>query len=137
MADDLKNMPDSFWKEKLTPEQYRVTREKGTEYPWVGVYVDNHEAGVYKCSSCGQELFKSDTKYDSGTGWPAFWDLVDKTKVTSHVDKSFGMVRDTVECSRCGAHLGHVFPDGPREHGGMRYCVSSVSLAFDPKKKPE
>ena len=133
MNDDLKNMPDEYWKEKLTPEQYHVTREKGTEYPGTGVYLDNYEAGTYKCVGCGQELFQSDTKYESGSAWPAFWDVVDKNKVTTHRDMTFGMVRDSVECSRCGGHLGHVFPDGPRDKGGMRYCVSSVALKFDPK----
>ena len=136
-SDDLKMKPDEFWREKLTPEEYRVVRDKGTETPFTGVYVDNHESGMYRCVACGQELFTSDTKFESGSGWPSFWDAVDPSKVELHEDKAFGMTRTEVTCSRCGAHLGHVFPDGPREHGGARYCINSVSLAFDPKaEKP-
>ena len=133
--EDQKTKPATYWKDKLTPDQYRVVREKGTETPWTGVYLDNHDEGTYKCVACGQELFMSETKFDSGSGWPSFWDVVDRDKVTIKTDTSFGMAREEVECSRCGAHLGHVFPDGPKEHGGTRYCINSVSLAFDPKKK--
>jgi peptide-methionine (R)-S-oxide reductase len=133
--DDMKTKPESYWREKLTPEQYRVVREKGTETPWTGIYVDNHDEGTYKCVACGQELFVSGTKFESGSGWPSFWDVVDKTKVELHDDNTFGMRRTEVTCSRCGAHLGHVFPDGPKEHGGQRYCINSASLAFDPAKK--
>ncbi len=134
MNDDLKNKPDSYWKEKLTEDEFRVVRKKGTETPWTGVYLDNHEAGTYKCVACGQELFMSDTKFESGSGWPSFWDVVDKSKVTVNTDKTFDMEREEVECSRCGAHLGHLFPDGPADKGGARYCINSVSLKFDPKK---
>jgi peptide-methionine (R)-S-oxide reductase len=132
--DDLKTKPDDYWRQKLTPEQYRVTREKGTETPWTGVYVDNHEAGMYRCVACGQELFKSDTKFESGSGWPSFWDVVDRSKVELHDDKGFGMTRTEVTCSNCGAHLGHMFPDGPAEHGGQRFCINSVALKFDPSQ---
>ncbi|MEO7618031.1 MAG: peptide-methionine (R)-S-oxide reductase MsrB [Candidatus Saccharibacteria bacterium] len=134
MNDDLKNKPDEYWKEKLTDDQFRVVRKKGTETPWTGVFLDNHESGTYKCVGCGQDLFMSDTKFDSGSGWPSFWDVVDKSKVTINTDDAFGMKREEVECSRCGAHLGHVFPDGPADKGGARYCINSMSLAFDPKK---
>src|SRR5665213_2230326 len=111
--DDLKTKPEEYWKQKLTPEQYHVVREKGTEAPFTGVYVDNHDHGMYKCVACGQDLFSSDTKFESGSGWPSFWNAVDKTKVELHDDKTFGMTRTEVTCANCGAHLGHVFPDGP------------------------
>jgi peptide-methionine (R)-S-oxide reductase len=133
--DDMKTKPEEFWKEKLTPEQYHVVREKGTEAPFTGVYVDNHDHGIYKCIACGQDLFSSDTKFESGSGWPSFWNAVDKTKVELHEDKTLGMSRTEVTCANCGAHLGHVFPDGPKEHGGARYCINSASLDFEKADK--
>ncbi len=119
------------WKECLSAEQYRVLREKGTERPFTGKYNKFYEEGTYLCAACGQELFASDSKYDSGSGWPAFYDTANDAGVASHEDHSLGMVRTEVTCSNCGGHLGHVFEDGP-EPTGMRYCVNSASLEFQP-----
>ncbi|HZP85040.1 MAG TPA: peptide-methionine (R)-S-oxide reductase MsrB [Chthonomonadaceae bacterium] len=120
------------WKQTLTPEQYHVLREKGTEPPFTGKYWNLKEDGTYVCAACGQELFKSDTKFDSGCGWPSFWDAIDKGKIKTQDDYSFGMHRIEVLCSRCGGHLGHVFEDGPNPTG-LRYCINSASLAFHKK----
>jgi peptide-methionine (R)-S-oxide reductase len=127
------NRTEEEWKQILTPEQYRVLREKGTERAFTGAYWNNHAKGIYLCAGCGQELFDSETKFDSGTGWPSFWEPIQKANVAEKEDRSHGMVRAEVLCSRCGGHLGHVFDDGPRPTG-LRYCINSVSLEF--KAKP-
>ena len=115
------------WREKLTPEEYYVTREKGTERPFTGKYNNSQEPGIYSCICCGQDLFDSDEKFDSGTGWPSYWNPINGDAVITEEDHSFGMVRTEVMCSNCNAHLGHLFPDGPKPTG-LRYCINSVSL---------
>lgn len=119
---------------KLTPEQYNICYLKGTEPPFSGKYTNNHETGVYVCAVCGKSLFASDTKYDSGTGWPSFWDFAKKGVIKMEVDKSMGMVRTEVLCANCEAHLGHVFDDGSKDKGGRRYCINSLALEFVTKK---
>lgn len=121
---------DVEWQQTLSEEEYRVCRQKGTEPPFSGIYADCKEPGVYRCRCCQAALFTSDTKYDSGSGWPSFWAPVSETAIHSEKDTSHGMTRIEVTCAQCGAHLGHVFPDGPQPTG-LRYCINSVSLDLD------
>ena len=126
---DKKRLSNEEWRKKLSKEQYRVLREKGTEAPFSGEYDSFFESGTYKCAGCGEAVFDSDSKYDSGCGWPAFSEAR-KEKVETEQDSSFGMERTEVLCKKCGGHLGHVFDDGPEEKGGRRYCINSASLKF-------
>jgi peptide-methionine (R)-S-oxide reductase len=126
---------DAEWRQQLTPQQYAVLRQKGTERPFTGEYVHAKEGGVYLCAACGQPLFESNTKFESGTGWPSFWDVIERGNVDLIEDNSHGMHRVEVACSRCGSHLGHVFEDGPRETTGLRYCINSVSLSLQKKSE--
>ena len=123
---------DEEWRKLLTPEQYAVLRQHATERPFTGEYVKTKTPGVYTCAACGQELFAANTKFESGTGWPSFWDVADKGNVELRKDNAFGMQRVEVLCSRCGSHLGHLFDDGPRDTTGLRYCINSVALKLKP-----
>jgi len=124
---------DEEWRQELTPEQYQILRQKGTERPFTGEYYTTKTPGTYLCAACGEELFTSDTKYESGSGWPSFYAPAKPDAIEEETDSSYGMRRTEIMCGRCGSHLGHVFPDGPRPTG-LRYCVNSASLKLKPKE---
>lgn len=121
---------DEEWKKLLTPDEYRILRGKGTEAPGSGALLHNKETGMYACAGCGAELFSSATKYDSGSGWPSFWQAADPARIVTKIDESHGSMRTEILCASCGGHLGHVFDDGPKETTGKRFCVNSASLKF-------
>jgi peptide-methionine (R)-S-oxide reductase len=127
---DTINKSEAEWRKELTPEQYHILREKGTERAFTGAYFNTKEKGKYLCAACGTELFSSETKYDSGTGWPSFWAPISDSNVATEEDRSFGMRRTEVHCAKCGGHLGHIFDDGP-DPTGLRYCINSVSLRLE------
>jgi peptide-methionine (R)-S-oxide reductase len=127
---------DKEWKAELSPEQYEVLRKKGTEPAWTGTLLDVHDPGLFRCAACGEALFRSDDKFDSGSGWPSFTQAAADGTIEEHRDLSHGMLRTEVTCAKCGGHLGHVFPDGPNPTG-LRYCINSLSLEFDPAKADE
>lgn len=131
MSDPKVVKSDSEWRAELSPEEFHICREKGTERAFTGEYWNEHRAGTYVCRACGEALFSSETKYDSGSGWPSFWKPLEQEAVAEHRDSSHGMQRTEITCQRCGSHLGHVFPDGPRPTG-LRYCVNSASLKLEP-----
>jgi peptide-methionine (R)-S-oxide reductase len=128
---------DAEWRQQLTPEQYAVTRQAATERPFTGKYLHNKADGTYCCAACGQPLISSETKFESGTGWPSFWDVIDQGNVELREDNSYGMHRIEAVCSRCGSHLGHVFDDGPHDKTGQRYCINSAALSFNANNAAE
>jgi peptide-methionine (R)-S-oxide reductase len=128
------NKSDKEWREQLTDEQYHILRQAGTERPFTGKYVNTEEDGVYTCAGCGANLFASETKFHSGSGWPSFWDVIDQGNVELREDRSHGMRRTEIRCAQCGGHLGHVFDDGPRDKTGLRYCINSAALEFEAEK---
>ena len=130
------NKSDEEWRRELGEEEYRILRHAGTERAFTGMYYDNHDKGVYRCAGCGLPLFSSDAKYDSGSGWPSYYAPIDEKHILEIPDDSYGMKRIELRCARCGGHLGHVFPDGPKPTG-LRYCINSASLAFEKKKEGE
>ncbi|MGM8871314.1 peptide-methionine (R)-S-oxide reductase MsrB [Psychrobacter sp. 2Y5] len=129
--EEIAQLTETDWKQRLSADEYHVIREKGTERPFTGAYNDVNDKGVYRCKACGAKLFDSESKFDAGCGWPSFDQGIDNSAIDEHVDDSLGMRRTEVTCSNCDAHLGHVFPDGPRETTGMRYCINSVSIDLD------
>jgi peptide-methionine (R)-S-oxide reductase len=131
----MTRLSEEEWKKKLTPEQYRILRQKGTEAPFTGELLSVKDSGTYKCAACGVDLFSSDHKFDSGTGWPSFYDIAKHGAVNLADDNSLGVRRVEVTCGNCGSHLGHVFDDGPQDKTGKRYCINSACLAFDSKTK--
>lgn len=132
MTEDPRSISDAEWRERLTPMQYHVLREAGTERAFTGEYDKHYDEGEYSCAACGTVLFFSTAKYNSGCGWPAFTAPADGETIEEHRDVSYGMIRTEVRCGKCGSHLGHVFPDGPPERGGLRYCINSAALLFHP-----
>lgn len=132
---DMKNMSEDYWKNKLTPEQYSTLREANTEAPFTGHLLANKDKGMYKCAACGAELFTSDAKYESGSGWPSFYEALSDDKVELVDDHSHGMYRIEAKCANCGSHLGHVFDDGPSDKTGKRFCINSACLAFEKSDK--
>ena len=131
-TEDVSHVTEDQWRERLTPDAYQVLRHAATERPFTGAFVDNKDTGMYHCAGCGAPLFSSDTKFDSGCGWPSFYQPVESENVVNRRDTSHGTIRTEVLCRNCGGHLGHVFEDGP-EPTGLRYCINSVALGFDPK----
>lgn len=132
---EISQLTKADWKERLSADEYHVMREKGTERPFTGVYNDADDEGIYRCKGCGASLFDSSSKFNAGCGWPSFDQGIENSAIDEHVDHSLGMTRTEVTCSNCGAHLGHVFPDGPSETTGMRYCINSVSIDLDKSEK--
>ena len=128
--EEISQLTDADWKARLTADEYHVMREKGTERPFTGVYNDVNDKGIYRCKGCGASLFESDNKFDAGCGWPSFDQSIDNSAIDEHEDNSLGMRRTEVTCSNCGAHLGHVFPDGPPQSTGLRYCINGAALDF-------
>lgn len=131
--EEVAQLTEADWRERLTDSEYFVLREKGTERPFTGIHNDMSEQGIYRCKGCGAKLFDSNNKFDAGCGWPSFDATIEESAIDEHLDTSHGMRRVEVTCSNCGGHLGHVFPDGPRETTGLRYCINSVAIDLEPK----